>query len=89
VGVGVGVGRLLGAAERLPSAIRPHAAAAKHAITMGRLIPRKKDLAVIENSFSARLLYAAFIRSFVRSLCFVSPDAAKRPAPLEENTIFH
>ena len=38
VGVGVGVGRGLGAAERLPSTIRPHAAAAKHAIAMSRLI---------------------------------------------------
>ena len=47
VGVGVGVGRGLGAAERLPSTIRPHAAAAKHAIAMSRLIPRKKGLAVM------------------------------------------
>jgi hypothetical protein len=47
VGVGVGVGRGLGAAERLPSTIRPHAPAAKHAIAMSRLIPRKKDLAVM------------------------------------------
>jgi len=47
VGVGVGVGRGLGAAERLPSTIRPHAAAAKHAIAMNRLIPRKKGLAVM------------------------------------------
>jgi hypothetical protein len=28
----------LGAAERLPSTIRPHAAAAKHTIAMSRLI---------------------------------------------------
>ena len=41
-GLGVGVGRGLGAAERLPSTIRPHAPAAKHAITMSRLILRKK-----------------------------------------------
>jgi|SRR5262245_54475910 len=47
VGVEVGVGRGLGAAERLPSTIRPHAPAAKHAITMNRLIPRKKGLAVM------------------------------------------
>src|SRR5205823_819854 len=47
VGVGVGVGRGLGAAERLPSTIRPHAPAAKHAIAMNRLIPRKKGLAVM------------------------------------------
>jgi hypothetical protein len=38
VGVGVGVGRGLGAAERLPSTIRPHAAAANHAIAVTRLI---------------------------------------------------
>jgi len=39
-GLWVGVGRDLGAgaAERLPSPIRPHAAAAKHAIAMSRLI---------------------------------------------------
>ena len=92
VGVGVGVGRglgALGAAERLPSTIKPHAPAAIHAIAMSRLILRKKGLVVIENSFSARLLSAPFIRGFVRSLCFVSPDAGKRPAPREENTIFH
>ncbi len=47
VGVGVGVGRGLGAAERLPSTIRPHAPAAKHAIAMSRLIPRKKGLGVM------------------------------------------
>src|SRR5438093_1047349 len=47
VGVGVGVGRGLGAAERLPSTIRPHAPAAKNAIAMSRLIPRKKGLAVM------------------------------------------
>jgi hypothetical protein len=47
VGVGVGVGRGLGAAERLPSMIRPQAPAAKHAIAMSRLIPRKKGLAVM------------------------------------------
>ena len=47
VGVGVGVGRGLGAAERLPSTIRPHAPAAKHAIAMSRLIPKKKGLAVM------------------------------------------
>ena len=38
VGVGVGVGRGLGAAERLPSTIRPQAPAATHAIAMSRLI---------------------------------------------------
>jgi hypothetical protein len=32
------------AAERLPSTIRPHAPAARQAITMSRLIPRKKVL---------------------------------------------
>src|SRR4029077_1513423 len=53
VGVGVGVG--LGFAERSPSTIKPHAPAATHAIALRRLIPRKKGLAVIENSFSARL----------------------------------
>jgi hypothetical protein len=79
----------LGAAERLPSTIKPHAPAAIHAIAMSRLILRKKGLVVIENSFSARLLCASFMRSFVRSLCFGSPDAAKRPAPREENTTFH
>jgi hypothetical protein len=47
VGVGVAVGRGLGAAERLPSTIRPHAPAAIHAIAMSRLIPRKKGLAVM------------------------------------------
>ena len=47
VGLGVGVGRGLGAAERLPSTIRPHAPAAKHAIAMSRLIPRKKGLGVM------------------------------------------
>ena len=67
VGVGVGVGV---AAERLPSTIRPHAAAAKHAIAMSRLIPRKKGLAVMLEEL-------------------VSPDAAKRPAPRQENTTFH
>ena len=73
VGVGVEVGRglgALGAAERLPSTIKPHAPAAIHAIAMSRLIRRKKGLVVIENSFSARLLYAPFIRGFVRSLMF-------------------
>jgi hypothetical protein len=35
-GVAVGVGV---AAERLPSTIRPHAAAAEHAIAVSRLIP--------------------------------------------------
>ena len=70
VGVGVGVGRGLGAAERLPSTIRPHAPAAKHAIAMSRLIPRKKGFAVMLEEL-------------------VSPDAAKRPAPREENTTFH
>jgi len=48
VEVGRGVGRGLGTAERLPSTIRPHAPAAKHAITMSRLILRKKGLAVIK-----------------------------------------
>ena len=48
VAIGLGVGRGLGAAERLPSPIRPHAPAAKHAITMSRLIPKKKGLAVID-----------------------------------------
>ena len=48
VGRGVGVGRGLGAAERLPSTIRPHAPAAKHTITMSRLILRKKGLVVIK-----------------------------------------
>jgi hypothetical protein len=38
VGVDVGVG-VAATAEGLPSMIRPHAAAAKHAITMSRLIP--------------------------------------------------
>lgn len=42
VGVGVGV-----AAERSPSTIKPHAAAAKHAIAMSRLISQKKGLAVM------------------------------------------
>jgi len=37
VGVGVAI-----AAERLPSTIGPHAAAAKHAITTSRFIPRIK-----------------------------------------------
>ena len=70
VGIGVGVGLgLAGAAERLPSTIRPHAAAAKHAITMSRLISRKK--------------------AWRLCLRLVSPDAAKRPAPREENTTFH
>jgi hypothetical protein len=31
----------------LPSTIRPHAAAAKHAITMSRLIPNFKRLALM------------------------------------------
>jgi hypothetical protein len=46
-GLGAGVGRGLGVAERLPSTIRPHAPAAKHAIAMSRLIPRKKGLGVM------------------------------------------
>ena len=41
VGVDVGVG-VCATAEGLPSMIRPHAAAAKHAITMGRIIPSIK-----------------------------------------------
>src|SRR6516164_6035458 len=44
-GVGVGVGLDVGVAataEGLPSMIRPHAAAAKHAIVMRRLIPSIK-----------------------------------------------
>jgi hypothetical protein len=47
VGLGAGVGRGLGTAERLPSTIKPHAPAAKHAIAMSRLIPRKKGLGVM------------------------------------------
>jgi hypothetical protein len=47
VGLGAGVGRGLGVAVRLPSTIRPHAPAAKHAIAMSRLILRKKGLAVM------------------------------------------
>ena len=43
VGVGVWVGRGLGAAERLPSTIRPHTPAAKHVIAMSLLMPRKND----------------------------------------------
>jgi hypothetical protein len=35
------------AAERLPSTIRPHAPAATHAITMSRVILRKKGLGVM------------------------------------------
>ena len=46
-GLGVGVGRGLGVAERLPSTTRPHAPAAKHAIAMSRLIPKKRGLAVM------------------------------------------
>ena len=57
VGVGVGVGRGLGAAERLPSTIRPHAAAAKHAIAMSRLIPRKKGLAVMLEELVSLIFY--------------------------------
>ena len=55
VGVGVGVG--LGFAERLPSTIKPHAPAAKHAIAMSRLIPRKKGLAVILEEFVSLIFY--------------------------------
>jgi len=47
VGLGAGVGRGLGAPERLPSAIKPHAPAAKHAIAISRLILRKKRLVVM------------------------------------------
>jgi len=57
VGVGVGVGRALGAAERLPSTIKPHAPAAKHAIAMSRLIPRKKRLAVMLEELASLIFY--------------------------------
>ena len=57
VAVGVGVGRGLGAAERLPSTIRPHAPAAKHAIAMSRLIPRKKGLAVMLEELVSLIFY--------------------------------
>ena len=57
VGLGVGVGRGLGAAERLPSTIRPHAPAAKHAIAMSRLIPRKKGLAVMLEELVSLIFY--------------------------------
>jgi len=54
---GVGVGRGLGAAERLPSTIRPHAPAAKHAIAMSRLIPRKKGLGVMLEKLLSLIFY--------------------------------
>ena len=47
VGVALGIGAGVAvAAERLPSTTRPHAAAAKHAITMSRLTPQNKGLAL-------------------------------------------
>ena len=56
VAVGVGVGGGV-AAERSPSTIRPHAAAAKHAIAMSRLIPRKKGLAVMLEELVSLIFY--------------------------------
>ena len=56
VGVDVGVG-VAAAAEGLPSTIRPHAPAAKHAIAMNRLIPRKKGLAVMLEELVSLIFY--------------------------------
>jgi hypothetical protein len=47
----------LGAAERLPSTIKPHAPAAKHAIAMNRLIPRKKGLVVMLEELGSLIFY--------------------------------
>jgi hypothetical protein len=57
VEVGGGVGRGLGTAERLPSAIKPHAPAATHAIAMSRLILRKKGLSIMLWGALASLSY--------------------------------
>jgi hypothetical protein len=40
----------------LPSTIRPHAAAAKHAITMSRLVPRIKFLLCFYGNCGAKFV---------------------------------
>jgi hypothetical protein len=87
VGVGVGVGSRLCAAERLLSTIRPHAAAAKHAIAMSRLIPRKKGLAVMLEELASSIFYGNGETKFRKFWIFFDSRRFKNCQPFRNGLI--